>query len=144
MISSTFYKKKIEEIKFIIVMKKQNFLNTFSIIIGIFITFIISVKADNDDDNDNNECLVCDFLIGLVIGVCDSNPECSANMRASAYIIVIVAATFFSISFLCCMNAHEKRKCMKECGNNRPSLGETLRTDIATGAGYETGRSLFS
>ena len=124
-------------------MKKQNFLKTFSIIIGIFITFIISVKANNDDDN-NNECLICDFLIGVVIGVCDSNPKCSANMRASAYIIVTVAAILFSISFLFCMNANEKRKCMKECGNNRPSLGETLRTGIATGAGYETGRSLFS
>lgn len=125
-------------------MKKQNFLNTFSIIIGIFIMFIISVKANNDDDNNNNECLICDFLFGLVIGICDSNPECSANMRANAFIIVTIAAILFSISFLFCMNTNEKRKCMKECGNNRPSLGETLRTGIATGAGYKTGRSLFS
>ena len=118
-------------------MKKQNFLNTFSIIIGIFITFIISVKADS---NDNDECLACDFLIGLVIGACDSNPECSAIMTTVVAITTIFLVIILSISFLCCMDTNEKRTCMKKCCDDRPSLGKIL----STGAGYETGRSLFS
>lgn len=113
--------------------------NTYKIflILGFLITL---ARASESDDE---ECLICDFIVGVAVAACESNSTCSHIMNTITLVLIITVVVFSTVSF-CTMSSNERSNCLRDCWNNRPSAGRVARRGIAGGAGYYTGRAIFS
>lgn len=114
--------------------------NTFKIflILGFLMTLACASNLDDDD-----ECPICDFIVGVAVAACESNSTCNHIMKTITLVLIITVVVFSTVSF-CMMSSNERSNCLRECWNNRPSAGRVARRGIAGGAGYYTGRTIFS
>lgn len=75
----------------------------------------IIVKADDDE-----ECLLCDAMVGIAVAVCEEIPSCRTFMGFTAMIVIFV-------SFLMCIfGGAETRRDMWENTPSYKRLGSTV------------------
>ena len=94
--------------------------------IGFIILLVPSlVKADNADDE---ECIICDMLIGAAIAVCETDETCNSFMT-------IVSIMAICVSILSCIFGDEETR--DEIWDNVPSGKQSA----SMGVGYGLARA---
>ena len=89
--------------------------------IGLIILLVPSlIKAENDDE----ECIICDMLIGAAVAVCETDETCNSFMT-------IVAIMAICVSILSCIFGDEDTR--DEIWDNVPSGKQSVSMGIGYG-----------
>lgn len=107
---------------------KQTFqINKIFLILGFVMALICVVNAEDDDD----ECLVCEFIVGAAIAACQSYETCNNILGIITIVIIIVGSISYCLSD------------SKDQYYEKPSCKSISKRCIAAGAGYGFGKTIF-
>ena len=118
-------------------MKKTSLIMKIFLVLGLFVTFARAFEVDDDE-----ECLICDYIAGVAVAACESNSTCNHIMKTITLGIIITIVVFNIIS-CCLMNSKQRAICLRNWWYNIPSTESVIRRGIAGGSGYYTGRAMF-
>ena len=106
--------------------KKTTYFTILSTLL-LFMTFVIRVKGEDDDDDLLGE-LVTDLMVGVAMSVCEQYATCQAFMFTLGIIFLFVALCGCMLGELSCEDYCTRRN---------------ARRSFTTGVGYGIGKSFL-